>query len=172
MGFGKDGKGQIVEINISQALGTLDTSTGIIIGTKIALLERFRVLKTLLHADVKAMTSGEGRLLKLYLADGDLTLVEIELQIESQGPVGPNDVPAAAIAERPVFLVGSMGYSSDTTEAPFYDVNMGTPSIVAKPRWTFGRTKSWNFVVYNVGAQLTTGATAVVTGKMFGVWVT
>ncbi len=38
-------------------------------------------------------------------------------------------------------------------------------------RWTFSRTKSWNFFVYNLGAAITTGATVIIKAKSFGVWV-
>ncbi len=174
MGFGKDNKGVIISINISQALGTLGASTGILVGTKPAILERFRMLKTMLHADVKAVTAGEGGLLKLYLADGDLTLAEVEAQIEGTGPVGPNDPVGEALAERPVFFIGAIPNtgSNDATEYTFHDVNSNAPAIAAKPRWTFARTKSWNWVLYNVGAALATGSTVIVTGKVFGVWVT
>ncbi len=173
MGFGKDGTGVIITEKRLQALLTLAQDTGLIIGTKVATLERFRMLKSHVVATMRAVTSGEGGGYLLYLADGDLTLTEIELAIESTGPVGPNDRVAQDIAERPVFLVGATNPNSNSVlEQPFFDIETGAPVITVKPRWTFARTKSWNWVLYNNGQAPTTGSVVAIQVKNFGVWVT
>ncbi len=52
MGFGKDKKGSILMESRSQALGALAADAGILIGTKLALTEDFRMLKSNVHAMV------------------------------------------------------------------------------------------------------------------------
>ncbi len=156
----------------TQALGALAQAAGIIIGTKVATLERFRMLKSEISAQITALqATTEGSGLALYLADGDLSLVEIEEQIENDGPLGPNDRVAANVAERPVFLVGQAG-NAGGNETVIRDKVSNAPVCMTKPRWTFARTKSWNWVIYNKGTVLTTGSTVFLTVKNFGVWVT
>ncbi len=170
MGFGKDGMGVIIKQSISQAILTLATDTGLLITAKPATLERFRMLKTEVYANVEGL-SEQGRSLSLWLADGDLSLAEIEEAIElTAGPLGPNDPVNAAIAERPVWFLGSVG--GGTPSAHVHDREANGTLCVLKPRWTFARTKSWNFVLYNIGAAPTTGATINLRVKNFGVWVT
>ncbi len=177
MGFGKDNKGVILQESRSQALLTLAASAGLLIGTKIATLERFRMLKTEMSAVVSGLTTGEIHGMRLYLIDGDLTLTEAELQIESTGPVGPSDTVAEDVSERPVFLAGTFVENgiatAGATIALCVDKITNAPVVMLKPRWTFGRTKSWNWMIYNsTGSPLTTGATVRIINKNFGVWVT
>ncbi len=170
MGFGKDNKGVIIRQSVSQAILTLAPDTGLIITAAPVILERFRMLKTLVAGVVEGLASGEGRGLQLYLADGDLSLVEIEEAIElAGGPLGPNDPVQAAIAERPVWYVGGVGGG---TIAHIHNAEGNGTQCVLKPRWTFARTKSWNWVIYNIGPIMTTGATVNLRVKNFGVWVT
>ncbi len=175
MGFGKDGKGVIIMQDIEQTLGTLAQNAGLIIATAPAILERFRMLRSDLFAVVTNIVAGELGGLELYLADGDLTLAEIEAAIELNGPLGPNDTVNEAIAQRPVFRVGANGLTTDgsaNSEAIHLLNEMGGPLLSVKPRWTFARTKSWNWVVYNNGPAPTTGASVKINAKNFGVWVT
>lgn len=170
MGFGKDGKGSIVREFRTQALGALASNAGILIGTKLGLLERFRVLKYELWAALTGLTSGEGTGLIIGIADGDFTLVEIEGALESNGPLGPNDTVIAAAVERFVILLGAV--DRETGTEAIFENNTGGHMMEKNLRWTFSRTKSWNLFVYNLGAALTTGATVDIRGKAFGVWVT
>ncbi len=170
MGFGKDNKGVIIRQSISQAILTLAPDTGLIITAAPVILERFRMLKSEVYANVEGLQTNEGRGLSLWLADGDLTLAQIEECIELSGaPLGPNDPVEAAIAERFVMFVGAAGGS---TISHFHDRETNAPYCIIKPRWTFARTKSWNFVLYNIGSVMTTGATVNLRVKNFGVWVT
>ncbi len=174
MGFGKDGKGVIITELRSQAIGTLAAATALLIGTKLATVERFRMLKTECNALIFgtiAATEFGGML--LGIADGDLTVAEIEEQIEANGPLGPNDVVLSEQAMRPVFIVGAIdiGPAANNTVIMFRDVQSNAPQIRATPRWTFARTKSWNWFLYNSGEAPTTGASVRVTAKNFGVWV-
>ncbi len=171
MGFGKDGKGVIIIEKKSQALLTLAEDAGLIISTKLATLERFRMLKSELTCTITGVGGTELGGLELYLADGDLTLAEIEAAIEANGPLGPNDQIAEAIAERPVFRVGAADFSGTAADAGHLLNEMGGPILTVKPRWTFARTKSWNWVIYNNGPAPTTGSVVKIQAKSFGVWV-
>ncbi len=172
MGFGKDGKGVIIVENRSQALGALATQTGIIIGTKLATLERFRMLKSEISFNISEVTGDEGVSLNLYLADGDLTLAEIEEAIEADGPLGPNDQIVSDQAMRPVFKVPVTFFMAGSDPIATGAINSAHLHAVLNPRWTFARTKSWNWMIYNTGTAITTGSTGRVHAKNFGVWVT
>ena len=170
MGFGKDGKGVIITEARSQALGTLAAATALIIGTNLATLERFRMLRGEVFASIIGVTSGELNGLVFGIADGDLTLAEIEEAIENGGPLGPNDTVQDAIAMRLVKFIG-MTDRETGTELVFHN-HEGGHRMVTKPCWTFARTKSWNWFVYNMGVVPTTGAIVLFRSKSFGVWVT
>ncbi len=170
MGFGKDGKGVIIRESRSQTLGALAAEAGVIIGTKLATLERFRMLRTEIYAVVTNLTSGEGTGLLFVLSDGQYLESEVEAAIEADGPLGPNDEITSDIADRPVWFAGAVDRETGT-EAIFENAEGGHVMVI-KPRWTFGRTKSWNFHVYNLGSILTTGASVIIRVKSFGVWVT
>ncbi len=171
MGFGKDGKGVIMRETRSQTIGTLAAQSGLIIGTNIPTLERFRMLKTEVLAAITGLTAGEEQGLYIGLADGDLDLAEIEAAIELDGPLGPNDSVTESIAERWQQWLGSAHADALETECIFLNAEGGY-MLNATPRWTFARTKSWNWFLYNLGAAFTTGATVHIRCKNFGVWVT
>ncbi len=169
MGFGKDGKGVIINEKRNQALGALAADAGIFIGTKLATLERYRMLKSMINCTVIALTGSEGAGLTLYLADGDLSLSEVEAAIEQNGVLGPND-DNKLLVERWTLLTGVFDEAPGPVKQ-IHDAHTNGPLCVAKPRWTFARTKSWNWVIYNHGATITTGATVKIMAKSFGVWV-
>ncbi len=170
MGFGKDGKGVILRENRSQVIGTLGALTALLIGTNIPMNTRFRMLKTELYATMTGVTTGDMRGMIFGLADGDLTVAEVEEAIEANGPLGPNDQISEAIAERPVWFLGAVDSELGTTV--IFENETGGHMLSLKPRWTFALTKSWNWFVYNMGAAPTTGATLFFRAKHFGVWVT
>ncbi len=170
MGFGKDGKGVILRESRTQALGGLANNSGVIIGTATAILERFRMLKAELTCTVSGITSGESTGLLLYLADGDLSLAEVEAAILADGPVGPNDRVTEAIVERPTWMAGVNDHL--VGDEGIFTNEMGGHLLVIKPRWTFARTKGWNWIIFNQGSTVTTGITVAIIDKLFGVWVT
>lgn len=109
--------------------------------------------------------------LTLGIADGDLTLPEIEASIELTGPLGPNDTVSEAVADRPVWFLGAV-MGNPTGSVVMFTNNEGGYMLDKVVRWTFARTKGWNYFVYNMGEAPTTGATLVFRAKQFGVWVT
>ncbi len=171
MGFGKDGKGVIIKQSVSQALGALGANAGILIGTKPAILERFRMIKTELFAALTGLTGGEGNNILIGLADGDLSLAEIEEAIEQTLPLGPNDAVGEAVAERFVKWLGATPVVHATATEKLFTNEKGGHMMSETVRWTYARTKSWNYFVYNLGAALTTGASCTIRAKQFGVWV-
>ncbi len=151
MGFGKDGTGVIIGESRAFALATLDADAGAFITTKLNTLERFRMLKSRMVSNVEGLTAADGESLTLWLADGDLSIGEVEAAIEVDGPLGPNDTVPAAVAERAVFYVGAYDVKANQTEGFLRDKEGAGYAAMVKPRWTFGRTKSWNWVIYNLG---------------------
>ncbi len=161
MGFGKDGKGQILWDALNQGLGALAAKDVVAFGAR-AIQEDFRILRLDYYAAWKAAAAGDAVL--FGLADGALTAAEIEECIENQA-LDSNDVPAIEQSMRPVWpmdmLVDSAG---------------GTPNVSGsiKPRWTFKDTDSWQYWAYNPDSStaLTTGGELPLVCKIFGVWVT
>ncbi len=169
MGFGKDGKGIILRESRSATLGTIDTQTTAFLGTPLAILERFRIIKTEVWAAITGLTSGEGTGLYLGMSDGDLAVAEVDAALENNGPLGPNDKILAAISERWTMIFGATDHETGT-ELVFENENGG--HVIEKTlRWTFARTKGWNWFVHNLGNQLTTGSNLILRAKHFGVWV-
>ncbi len=130
------------------------------------------MLKTELFCLLTGVTPGEMEGMLIGLADGDLTIAEIEEAIEANGPLGPNDVVLSEQSMRPVWLLGGVQAQAASQSEVTMSNETGGLKIVAKPRWTFARTKSWNWFLYNIGAAPLTGAVAKVFAKSFGVWVT
>ncbi len=171
MGFGKDGKGVIINEDRSQALSTLANQAVILIGTKLGILKDFRMLKAELRAHLRNLTPGDGMGLIIGLADGDLTNSEIAAAILANAPLGPNDIVGTQVAERFNMLLSVAEGDLAETQVLFKNEN-GGPIIVVKPRWTFATTKSWNWFIFNGGGTaLATGATVRITTKCYGVWL-
>ncbi len=153
-----------------QLLGALANSTVIFIDTKLATLERFRTLKCEMFATMVGLTTGEGTGLLIGLCDGQFTVTQVKEAIEANGPLGPNDTVTEDQADRPVWFAGAV--DRETGTEAIFENEQGGHMMVLKPRWTFARTKSWNFFVYNLGDNLTTGSTVRLRAKSFGIWVT
>lgn len=171
MGFGKDGRGAIVYEQRVQALGALANATGIIVGTKLAIVDDFRMLKSEVNSHITGLTTEQSTGLELWLAHGDLTLSEVEAALELNGPLARGEVVDEATAQRPVFRAGMYVADGNASTAAIAWGENGSPLPVLKPRWTWPKTKSWNWIVYNRGVALTTGATARLFAKSYGVWI-
>ncbi len=173
MGFGKDGNGVIIMENREQALGALANSAGILVGTKIALTEDFRMLKSRMAGVVRGLTAAEGTGLGLYLINGDLTLAEASAKITQTGPTNRGARVETEIAERFVRLVGMSDRPADPagTETVIRDVDSNGPVCMPKPRWTFLKNTSWQWLVFNHGTTITTGASIEIFNEAFGLWL-
>ncbi len=171
MGFGKDGKGVIITEQRSQAISTLAAQTALLIGTKLAMEEDFRILKSHVHCNLEGLDAGEGFRLLLGLADGNLNVAQIAEAIIANGPLNPNETPERERAMRPVFIIGA-SENNGLADGVFRDIVSGAPMCIQKNRWTFQDGDSWNWFIYNQSASaMTTGATALLVAKNFGVWV-
>ncbi len=172
MGFGKDGKGVIMPQAIQVAAGDFSSNAAQLVGTAPAIRDDFRMLKTEGTCIVKNLTSTEGSGLKLYLADGEYTLTEIEEAIEqSQGPLDANSTQSAEIADRFIRLVGVSELASAAGNTVVFRGMNGSPILSFNPRWTFGTAGSWKWVIYNRGVTLTVGATINLDMTNYGVWI-
>ncbi len=174
MGFGKDGKGIIIAEAPNIPLGTLAANTGIILTNGDigqTLLERFRIIKSSITAAIQGgvFATGDGPI-ELYLVDGDLSLAEFEEAIETVGPLGPNDRIRMEQAARWYKSFGMMNFiAEDSGDGPMLNGGLVVERTI---RWTFATSKGWNWIAYNHGTALTTGATIKLQCKHFGVWVT
>ncbi len=173
MGFGKDGKGVIIRENLNQALGTLAGSTGLLVSATATMGEDFRILKSEIIASVEGLTALEG-VLELHLVNGELSLVEVEENLELTGVSDRNDRVANERAMRFVHYIGSfIDYAGLGQARPIVGHEGQAGMAIIKPRWTFSDPEAWDYAVYNRSAgALTSGATLRLLAKHFGVWVT
>ncbi len=177
MGFGKDGKGAIVKEKTTLTLGALAADDTVLADSAVQLDMDFRILKSDITAVAKGVTSLEGQGLVLYMTEGDLSASEVEVNIEQNGPVRLGQQIEEELASRWVRRVGiTIGPTVNETERVFRN-KYGGGLLEINPRWTFrrGRTATeggWNWVAYNSGETITTGATVVILCTHYGVWVT
>ncbi len=177
MGFGKDGKGEIIHEQLDITLGALAAQDYVQNNSGPTMDADFRILKTEATATLTQITSLEGAGLSLYMTEGELDAASVEVNIELNGPVSPSDASAQEIASRWVRLVGtSPNNVVNATERMFLN-KYGGSILETNPRWTFHRRRTvseggWNWGVYNNGVVLTTGATVWVLATHYGVWVT
>lgn len=175
--MGDKSKLAILAESRTQALGALANNTAILIGTKLAVTTPYRMLKALVNLNLVSLTGTQGGALFLGLARGDLTVGEIGEALLVNGPLGPGAVIEKEKAMRRVWLVAravARGIELvDIQLEPLYldKDDKGGCGIVVKPRWTFDEGTSWNWFIWNAGTALTTGATARLFTKLFGVWV-
>lgn len=160
MGFGKDGKGVIIDGKLSLTLGALASNTSLKSGGNVTVTDHFRMIKLEAWAYARGLTAAEA--IVIGIADDDLTVAEIEAKIETS-LLDPNDRVQAEESQRPVFLLEIM--------------QGGQPSAVKHIertiRWTFHEDTGWTWFAYNPSsaAALTTGCVVEILQKAFGVWV-
>ncbi len=172
MGFGKDGKGQILyESNINVGnMGALASKDLIEFGGSYhdAILEDFRILKCEYYmglSPAQAIVIQNGPII-VGLASGQLTAAQMEEALEAV-PINRGD---SALEEtmRPVWPLEIF---------VFHDPDQGPQSDLTRkgefsPRWTFQNPTGWSWFIFNVGnAALVTGSGLTIVAKFFGVWV-
>ncbi len=174
MGFGKDGKGQVLTELATLTIGALGAGAvvkhtgGIVLETT-----SFRILKTEYFVSQLATFQGEGDEIIIGIANGALSAAEIAAAITDAGPNDRNDGPGSEIAMRAVFLTGPQIKETQTAvdsygePMPFNGMKMSF-----NLKWTFTPTEGWSWFAFNpLTGALTTGAIFRVTAKHFGVWV-
>ncbi len=171
MGFGKDGKGQILYDYVPITLSTLSTKDVISAPSDNSLTEDFRILKTEYWIQwTPALTDGFEGPVVIGMAAGGLTSAEIEEALEAR-PSDTSDYPAIEQVMRPVWpLVNSMFFADG---AAGFTASMAQPLHgTFNPKWTFPNPDGWVWWVYNQGSiVLATGGSMFIFAKHWGVWV-
>jgi len=164
MGFGKDGKGQILYENVALLPGAL-AAKDVIAGFgayQDNLIEDFRILKSEIHWGTRTGTAGDSFM--WGIAGGELSAAEIEEALEAR-PFNTNDNVALERSMRPVWPLGVSVLADDPSTS-------GGVPIEKNVRWTFANPNGWQFWVYNyTSLAMTTGTICDLFIKHFGVWV-
>ncbi len=176
MGFGKDGKGAIVKEQTQITLGALAAKTAAGNNSAVLLDMDFRILRSDITGVITGMTSFEGQGLILYMSQGILFVAESEANIEQNGPVRLGEKIEEEIASRWVRRVGITGGPTVNETERVFRNKYGGALLELEPRWTFrrGRTATeggWNWLIYNDGSLLNTGAVVNILATHYGVWV-
>ncbi len=162
----------IIRSTESIALGSLANVTAIKLGSAVTLTEDFYLTATEVFCAVAALTAGEGEGLMLGIANGDLSVTEIQECLVVDGPVGLNDRVKTERAERFVKLFGAVGNSGPSSTSQVILGEHGGPMMKVNPKWLFTSDQGgWDFFIWNAGIALTTGATARLTNIVYGRWI-
>ncbi len=134
MGFGKDGKGQILYDSFNLAPGALASKDlAAAAGRYGALVEDFRIIK--MDYYIAFVPQGAGDHLLFGIANGELTAAQIEECLES-APLNYNDAVGMEQAMRQVWPIVALGDASGAT-----GVTVVTGSV--NLRWTFANPDGW-----------------------------
>ncbi len=171
MGFGKDGKGQILREVATITIGAL--AAGAVVkhtGGVVLQTTSFRILKTEYFAVMSTAFQGEFDQVLLGIANGALSTTEIAACIEADGPDDRND-PDKEEAMRAVWLQAHLreqpAQANGLNQVLFNNMKMDFSL-----KWTFTPTEGWDWFVFNpLGGAITTGAVVKIFAKHFGVWV-
>ncbi len=172
-GFGKDNKGVILRESRSQALGTLANNAAILLGTKLAIVEDFRMIKSEVLCTLSGSAADEKPIL-VGIANGNLSVGEIGEALQVDGPAGPTEAIESERVMRGVWIIGSThGETAAGSDFTWESKKGGNTHVLSIPTaWTFSNADGWNFFVFNdSGAVLTTGGDVRLRAKHFGVWV-
>ncbi len=170
MGFGKDGKGEIIYDSTSQNMGALASLDLALLGGRYDdnLLEDFRIVKIdywMSMRPAQAIVVLDGPLL-VGIADSSLTAAEIEEAIESQ--VLNSNSTSSEESMRAVWPLEVFNLS-DPDGGPQSDL---TRKDSKNLKWTFNNPNGWQWWVYNMSPfAITTGSQLIINAKAFGVWV-
>ncbi len=166
-GFGKDGKGQILNEFDTITLGTLAAQSAIGAGNNYPIGDEFRLISTKFFAVMNGHTPGEGPIL-LGIADNELSDAEIGFALSLE-PTDKNDNAALESTHRPVFILGAFNGGGTTGFiGGAGDGQMGKETV----RWTFSNPEGWTWFAFNSDpAALTTGTVVTFYARHYGVWV-
>ncbi len=154
--------------NVIITVGTLGAksvakaqSSNIDAGTK----QGFRLMRAEVIAVALGITVTEAPLL-FGIASG-MSSAEIAECIEARPQYGGEPKGTAAVANRPVWILGSFNALVNNHNP----LNDGNP-VVVQPKWSFIEGVDMQYFVYNATAStMTTGATINVTSTLKGVWL-
>ncbi len=102
MGFGKDGKGQIIRENVTISLGTLAANTAIKASAQVAIQEDFRLIKTKASVNYFSPDLDVDNAIVVGIADNELSAAEISEALTAS-PTDHNDNVPQERSMRPVF---------------------------------------------------------------------
>ncbi len=172
MGFGKDGKGQIIRENVTISLGTLAANTAIKASAQVAIQEDFRLIKTRASVNYFSPDLDVDNAIVVGIADNELSATEISEALTAS-PTDHNDNVPQERSMRPVFEL--QGVNGEY----FFDSQANTPIAIAHVydidetiRWTFGNPEGWVWFAFNfTDAAFATGGLVNIHAKNYGVWV-
>ncbi len=168
MGFGKSGKGVIITEKDVITLGALANATAVKQSSPLAILDDFRCLKSVYSMGYTGHTGGEIPV-DVYMCNDDLSVAFIAAAIAAQGPLQSSDRQLQELAERAVFLVGTMQQGA-VGHIVGRDNQHGVIEHI-RP-WSYNKGVGWTLAAHNnTGGTLTTGTVVRFTAKHYGVWI-
>ncbi len=139
-------------------LATLATDTGMI-NTVATINQNYKAMS--LHGawGLSPLADGDGPLL-FGLADGELSLAEIEQYIEA-AVTDARNAPNTEQVARPVQVLGALGKDKATIYLQGDRIRLPT----------FREDKGFSWWIYNLGIAMTTGSIVENRGRFFGRWL-
>jgi len=170
MGFGKDGKGQILYDILTLSISSLAANDVVSIVSDNVLVEDFRILRTdyWLYANFAQTDGFEGPIM-IGMAAGGLFGAEIEEALEAR-PTDTNVYPEIEQVMRPVWPLEMAILNFDGTNG--FTATLSQPMKgTFNPKWTMPDPGAWRWWAHNLGVALASGGTVQIFAKHFGVWV-
>ncbi len=145
-------------IDTSFTMATLAAGAGLINAVQ-SINQNFKAMS--IHAvwGINPLADVDGPFL-FGLADGELSLAEIEEYLEGQ-PLDARKAPEVEQVARPVQVIGGLGIDVRTTYLSGTRVRLPT----------FREDKGFTWWIYNTGITMTTGSFAKMRGRFFGRWL-
>ncbi len=159
-------KGNISE-QATISLGTLAANTGILDTVNVPVTRGGRQLSVSILGGLAGHTEGEGPLI-WGVQNANLSLVELEEYLELDGPITPNDLIGQERVSRGKYIrrLGALGPGVAQTQIQLFN----HPMAGLRFSETGETTGGWEFWVYNLGSQLTTGSIFRVFASWFLEW--
>ncbi len=168
MGFGKDGKGQIITERSVITLAALLNGAAIKQTAPVAITDDFRILKSEYAIGFTGHTGGEVPV-DVYLCNNDLSVTDIADALDAQGPLNKSDRDLSERSMRSVKLLGTLQIA---TTGHVIGANNEHGVVVLKHPWTYTKGVGWALAAHNnSGLTLTTGTVIRFAAKHYGVWV-
>ncbi len=145
-------------------LGTLAAATVIFGTTKIdgSRLNGFRIARAKFAGAIANKTAAEGPLMWGMCANCTINEVKAILEADPQSSV-KDDAKGVGQWVKPLGFI-SLGTTNQ-------DLPRGQPFVDVKVNWSVIEAQSFNMFVFNMGAQLTTGASLLGWLEAQGVWL-